>query len=173
MDRARCPTCGEEHDLSEFEPTYRRPDAYLEVPEDERAFRTIAGKDDCRVRDADDTNRRFFLRVMLPVPVRGTVAPCNWGVWVEVTESSFARTHELWDAPEAAQLLEPTFAASLANTLLGYTGTVGLPGRVQLTGPTTTPRFTLDSDLVHPLALEQRNGVFPERVVEWLAAHMH
>jgi hypothetical protein len=173
MDRANCPTCGEEHDLSDFEPTYRRPDAFLAVPTKERYYRTVAGSDDCRVRDEDESNERFFLRVLLPIPVRGTAETCRWGVWVEVDPESFARTRELWDASEAEQLGEPRFPARLNNELKGYVGTLGLRGLVQLTGPNTAPRFTLDSSLDHPLAAEQRHGVYPERVVEWLAAHIH
>jgi hypothetical protein len=173
MDRARCPTCGEEHDLSDFEPSYRRPDAYLNVPEDERAYRTIAGSDDCRVRDADDSNRRYFLRVLLPIPVRGEAETCNWGVWVEVSEAAFERTRELWDSPPSEQAAEPVFPACLANELKGYPESLGLPGVVQLTGPTTAPRFTLAADVEHRLAQEQRDGVYPERVVEWLSAHIH
>jgi hypothetical protein len=173
MDRARCPTCGEEHDLSDFEPSYRRPDAYLAVPEDDRAYRTIAGSDDCRVRDADGSNRRYFLRVLLPIQVRGEAESCSWGVWVEVNEAEFDRTRELWEAPASEQAAEPPFPARLANELRGYSPSLGLRGFVQLTGPTTAPRFTLAADVEHRLAEEQRSGVYPERVIEWLAAHIH
>lgn len=75
MDRVVCPQCGTEHDLSELEPSYRWPDAYLAVPTEERAFRAIGGTDDCRVRDAEDMRRQYFLRVLLPVPARGKAQP--------------------------------------------------------------------------------------------------
>jgi len=48
-----------------------------------------------------------------------------------------------------------------------------LPGEVTLSGPATIPTFTLANELDHPLAREQRDGVHPERVVEWLFAHLH
>jgi hypothetical protein len=169
MDRVICPECGVEHDLSDMEPSYRWPDAYLAVPPAERAFRTLAGKDDCRIRDAEDTARRYFLRAVLPVPIRGEHAPCGWGVWVEVGESAFERVRALWT--DADQALEPAFPGALANALTGYENTLGLPGSLQLTGPRSVPRFTLDAGLAHPLAQEQREGVFPERVVEWLGSH--
>ena len=169
MDRVACPACGTAHDLSEMEPSYRWPDAYLAVPEEERAQRTAPGRDHCRVRDAADSARRYFLRALLPVPVRGAAVPCSWGVWVEVDERAFARAGDLWSDPE--QEREPPFAGTLANALAGYAGTLGLPGALQLTGPASVPRFTLAPGLAHPLALEQRSGVRPERVVEWLAGH--
>jgi hypothetical protein len=169
MDRVTCPDCGVEYDLSDMEPSYRWPDAYFTVPIDERDFRTIGGTDDCRVRDLDDTRRQYFLRVLLPIPVVGECEPCCWGVWVEVEEQAFNRARELWDDPDQAR--EPTFAGILASELKGYERTLGLTGAVQLAGPTSIPTFTLAPQLEHSLAREQRWGVYPERVVEWLANH--
>jgi len=93
------------------------------------------------------------------------------GVWAEVSESAFTRTRELWDDP--AQYDEPPFTATLANALTCYASTLGLPGAVTLSGPAIIPTFTLADKLDHPLAREQRDGVHPERVVEWLFAHLH
>lgn len=169
LDRVTCPRCGGVHDLSEMEPSYRRPDAFLAVPADERALRTLDGEDACAVRSADGSERHFFLRVLLPVPVHGEPKPCCWGVWVEVSPASYWRVDEVWNDTEQAK--EPPFSGHLANALKTYDGTLGLPGSVQLTGPTGIPMFTLAEDLYHPLALDQRNGAWPERVIEWLMAH--
>ena len=173
MDTLLCPKCGVAHDLSGFEPSYRHPDAYLAIPASEREFRTLSGSDDCRIRDDDDTHRQYFLRTLLPIPIRAEDETCSWGIWVEVSEEAFQRTRDLWDEPVAVQLAEPGFAATLANALIGYEATLGLPGVMRLTGPTTPPIFTLAADVTHPLAAEQRAGVFPERVLEWVVAHIH
>ena len=171
MDKVRCGTCGGEHDLSEMEPSYTYPDAYLAMPPHERDARATVGNDDCRLHDRDDADPRYFLRVLLPMPVRGEDDACAWGVWAEVTESTFSRTRELWDDP--AQYDEPPFAATLANALTGYSATLGLPGEITLSGPEIVPTFVLAGQVDHPLAREQRDGVHPERVVEWLFAHLH
>ena len=171
MGRVYCARCGEEHDLSEIEPRFMRPDAYLAVPAEERERRTAAGDDWCRIRSADDSERRYFLRVLLPVPVRGEALPRRWGTWVEVSSEAYERASELWDDP--AQVDEPPFPGRLANAFPGYPPTLGLPGRVQLTGPATAPTFVLDPEVVHPLATEQREGVYPERVLEWLSVYLH
>jgi hypothetical protein len=170
-NRVRCATCGEEHDLSDLEPGYRLPDAYFAVPEGERAHRTNFSRGQGRIRDAEDTERRHFLRVLLPIPVRGERRNCSWGVWVEVSGPAWQLTYDRWDDP--VQHEEPPFPGTLANSLKGYDGTLGLPGLVQLTGPTTPPRFVLDRGVEHPLVRDQREGVYPERVVEWLTAHVH
>ncbi len=171
MDRVRCAKCGAEHDLRDVEPSYGRPDAYFEVPSEERAQRASFGKDDGRIRDADDAERRHFLRALLPIRVRGEEDEVSWGVWVEVGGWEWNRAQQLWDDSE--QSAEPPFPGTLANELKGYEGTRGLPGSVQLTGATTAPRFLLAEDLDHPLASEQREGVFLERALEWIALHAH
>jgi hypothetical protein len=171
MDRVRCPKCGAEHDFSKLEPTFNYPDAYLEVPDAERGLRTIVGSDDCRIRDLADTHRQYFLRVVMPVPVRGEQTPCSWGVWVEVDEAAFERTGKLWDSPSQSE--EPPFPAKLANAIPSYPTTVGLAGFVQLVDAKTRPTFTLSPELEHPLATEQRTGVHAERVIEWLVNQEH
>lgn len=171
MDKVRCGTCGGEHDLSEMEPSYTYPDAYLAVPAEERAVRAVVGSDECRLETGPGTDPRYFLRVLLPMPVRGEDEACAWGVWAEVSESAFERTRQLWD--DDAQYDEPPFAATLANALTCYSSTLGLPGEVTLSGPAIIPTFVLGDTLDHPLAREQRDGVRPERVVEWLFAHLH
>jgi hypothetical protein len=154
-----------------MEPSFDRPDAYWAIPEAERPQRTLAGKSDCRIRDLADTERRYFLRVMLPIPVRGEGRHCNWGIWVEVGASDFMRAWDRWD--DADQASEPPFPGVLANSIGGYPETVGLAGHVQLTGPTTPPDFTLGGDVDHPFAREQREGVFQERRLEWLMLRAH
>ena len=167
----RCATCGAEHDWDNMEPCYERPDAYWAIPEAERPQRTIAGRSECRIRDLADTERRFFLRVLLPIPIRGEARSCNWGIWVEVSEADFRTTWVRWDDPD--QRDEPPFAGVLANSVAGYPATLGLPGLVQLTGPTTPPEFRFTEGLDHPFAREQREGVFPERRLEWLMLRAH
>jgi hypothetical protein len=171
MDKVRCGTCGGEHDLSEMEPSYTYPDAYLAIDPEERDTRATVGTDECRLHDGTNSDSRYFLRVLLPMPVRGETEACAWGVWAEVSEAAFTRTRELWDDPH--QELEPPFNATLANALNCYHATLGLPGAVTLSGPEVIPTFELSGELDHPLAREQRDGVHPERVVEWLFAHLH
>lgn len=171
LDRVPCSRCGVEHDLSEVEPSYRRPDEWYAVPEDEREYRVWDGKDACGIRSLDDSERRFFLRVGLPMPVHGEAIPCNWGLWVEVSERAFYRVRELWYEPSQAS--EPPFEGWVANALAGYESTLGLRGEVTLTGPKSVPSFRLAPDSDHLLAREQREGVWPERVLDWVGSHIH
>lgn len=167
----RCKTCGEEHEWGTMEPSFERPDAYWAVPEAERPHRTLAGKSDCRIRDIADNERRYFLRVMLGIPIRGEGRTCNWGIWAEVSASDFKTAWNRWD--DADQAKEPPFPGVLANSVRGYPETLGLPGLLQLTGPTTPPGFKFADGIDHPFAREQLEGVFPERRLEWLMQRAH
>ncbi|HET6796102.1 MAG TPA: DUF2199 domain-containing protein [Gemmatimonadales bacterium] len=167
----RCSQCGQEHDLFSIEPRYARPDAYLQVPSQLRDHRTRCGDDWCRLRGENAHQEQYFLRATLPVQVLGEGRQLHWGVWVEVDRPDYERVMELWDDP--AQEQEPPIAARLANALPNYPSTLQLPGTIQLIGPSQAPQFRLATSLDHPLAREQRTGVYPERALEWVSRFLH
>lgn len=171
MNRVKCPKCGEEHDPSQIEPSFDRPDAWFQIPKAERADRTWDGGTACMLRETDSAPRRHFLRVVLPVKVRAEPRTYSWGVWVEVSETDFDVAMNRWEDPEQAN--EPPFRGVLANELPDMPPTLGLEGAVQLVSPHRVPDFVLDPGSDHPLALEQHHGVFPERLVEWSMRAVH
>ena len=74
MDRVHCAACNTEHDLSELEPSFARPDAFFALPPDERASRVRDAGDACTIRD-DAGIEHHYLRARVPVPVRGEHEP--------------------------------------------------------------------------------------------------
>lgn len=154
-----------------MEPSYRWPDAYLEVPRKLRRYLTSFSKDDGRIRSADDAECRHFLRVLLSMPIRGENGDCVWGVWVEVASADWERAYDLWDDPRQADV--PPFPAALANSLRGFEQTLGLRGQVKLVGPGSPPTFTIDREVAHPLAETQHEGVESDRLAELLSIHHH
>ena len=163
-----CAKCGTPHDAGELEPTFDAPLAYYQVPEAERAQRTFLTPDKCGVRDTTDTRRQYFLRVVMPIPVRGEAQPCYWGVWVEVVPEVLKRIDELWEDP--AQSNEPPLPARLANGIAEYPGSLGLQGHLRLVDPYTRPTFYLAPNSGHDLLRVQTEGVWPETVIEWIVA---
>jgi hypothetical protein len=163
----QCAKCGTTHDAANLEPSFSAPDAYYEVPEAERAQRTYLTQDTCGVRDLADVDRRYFLRAVMPVPVRGESRPCHWGVWVEVSLGTKKRVDELWDDPD--QSLEPALPAHLGNEIREYPRSLGLEGTLQLSGPKTRPQFVV-APTDHTLVNAQTTGVWPEIVIEWVMA---
>ncbi len=161
----KCPRCNSEHEL--LEPTFRRPDAVVEMPADERQKRVMEGDDLCTIKAGGaDEIPRFFLRTVLPVQLTDRDDYTQWGLWVEVAEPDARRAWELWDSPEQAR--EPPFQGWLANQVQGYPDTLGLPVQVQLTGPTTRPRSSFEIGASHPFASDCLMGVNTRKLLEWL-----
>ena len=175
MVRIPCASCGRDHDLSELEPSFDRPDAYFAVPAEHRATRTLNTAGLCAIRGTDTEPVRCFVRVVLPVPVRGESRQFCWGIWIEVAESDFKRAGDHWDDPDQASL--PPIAGALANEVPfmpdGAGPVLGLRGVARFLGPRDYPEFMLDANVEHPFAVEQREGIYPERLLEYLSPVLH
>ena len=168
MDRVHCATCKTEHDLSELEPSFVRPDAFFAIPPDERETRVRDAGDACTIRD-DAGVERHYLRVRVPLPVRGEHEPFHWIAWAEIDPASWRRlVDEVCDG-EAVTFECP---AALANDFPGYVdATLGLAGTMRVTERRLRPSFTLCSSVRHALAAEQREGIHAERLLEIVGAH--
>lgn len=157
MTKHICPCCDKPVDLAVGEPSSLLPDAALAVP----GRRMKGNSDYFRVDD------RFFVRGVVPFAVQGVETPFRWGVWVELgSEDDFHRILDLHNDPEQGS--EPAFEVKLANDLLCYEETLNLPCKLQLTGTRTRPAVLFTEDVDHPFAAEQRAGVSPHRIGEWM-----
>lgn len=157
-----CAKCGEEHEL--LDPTFRRPEAFVELDTHSQDAHAKANDDLCSIELPGEA-ARYFVRGTLPVPVEGHAEGVWWGLWAEISEAAFQRTLELWSDPN--QATEPPYPGVLANVIPAYPNTLGLPLRVQLTGPTSRPEFRFASDAEHPFVHECRCGIDAHRATEW------
>ena len=104
-----------------------------------------------------------FVRGLIEIPVTGG-GTFAWNVWVSLSETTFARAHELWDEPRRAK--EPPAFGWLSTEIPVYARpTVDLKTRVHTREPSVRPYVELEPT-DHPLAVEQRTGITPERVHE-------
>ena len=154
-----CDTCGKEHPREEIELVLVLPQPIFELNEEQRVKRCNIGTDVCAI-----DRSRFFLRGLLPIPVRGRAIPYRIGLWAELDEPTFGRIYLLWKDP--SQVNEPLLSAILANDVPLVPSTMGIEIDIRLTGPTTRPDFFL-RDTPHPLAIEQHRGVDAHRVLEY------
>ena len=161
---ATCARCGAEHAL--LDPTFVRPDAYVQLDEPARRAHACASDDLCRLA-LPGVAPRWFVRCTLPIAVAGHPGGIAWGVWAEVDAADYVRIEELWDAADQAD--EPPLPATLANAIPGYTTTLGLPLRVRLTGPATRPEVEFTGASAHPFVRECRDGVDAHRAAQWTA----
>jgi len=169
--RARCAKCGQEHDVQAIEPSFRRPDAFFDVPAADRERRITQSDDACLIVSPDGRELRCFARTILYVPIHGEDKPIGWGLWVEIEPAAYHRIGELWDDPD--QGAEPPMACTLANVVPDYPSTLGLPGALQLRSPTLRPSLRLSPDSRHPFAVDANAGVPFERALEWRSWFAH
>ena len=156
---AKCSQCGRVHSSSELELIFKRPDAVVALPEGQRRSEVKESDDLCAIR-----SERFFIRAVLPLPVREWEDPYRIGVWVELEQSAFDRVLQLWEDP--AQDKEPPFNAVLANDIPSFRSTCGLQVRLKLTSPKTRPNV-LVPESEHPLHREQCLGITTHRANEY------
>ncbi|MBW3572860.1 MAG: DUF2199 domain-containing protein [Gemmatimonadetes bacterium] len=163
--KIRCSACDQLHDLSEIQIGYDRPDPWYAVHPAEREERWQMDMD-LAILDGE----RFFIRGLVFIPVQGEEHPHAWGVWAAVDEADFRLYDALYEDPERHR--EPPFAGRIANQIAGYPQTLGLPVTIRLGSGNDRPSFVVE-DAAHPLAAEQRGGVYVERVLEMVSPLLH
>lgn len=149
-----CSVCGRYHEREARDIRMTLPDPVFRLEEDERRRRAWVGEDSS-VLHGDD-GERFFVRGLLELPIRATDAYFGYGVWVEVDEDDFRLLGKLWNDAEGFD--HPPFPGRLANELLPYSETLGLPVRLRLRDVELLPLVELE-DAANPLVADQRNGI--------------
>ncbi len=159
-----CSCCDRQHEELPLAFSASAPLHYYAIPETEREARVLLSEDMCTIDD-----RAFYVRGCLDIPVIGHDEPFSWGVWVSVSEESMALIFETWEAPDRARHA-PRFGW-LSATLKTYPEIVNLKTMLHLRPPPIRPFIELEPT-DHPLAVDQRQGITIERVVEIAEAHL-
>jgi hypothetical protein len=152
-----CATCGTKHHGLPSDIGFAKPGAYFSVPARHRDSRCALSSDTCVI-----DGRRFFIRGILYVPLRGTRRSFGWGFWAEVSGRTFKRYLQLYDADGSK---ERRYAGKLSvedSAHEGYEGVDGLGVTIQFGPADERPVFTLRPSR-HLLYREQRDGIMPER----------
>lgn len=160
-----CRTCGGFHEELPLSFNAPAPEAYYEIPREEREARAVLSNTHAVLDGA-----RHFLRASLELPVVDLMQPFTWGVWAEVGAELFRLAHD--PAHTGGHASAPRGEGTLASALPGYPPTLGLPVWIQ---PRPLGQFPLLGvrDEAHPLRLEQDAGITLERVQEWASAMQH
>lgn len=159
----KCSYCGAEHEL--LDPTYRRPQPYVELTPEQAASHSKASDDLCRIELPGGTPR-FFVRGTLAVPVQGVPDGVYWGFWAELAADDFRRVLALWEDPD--QGAADPMPATLANRVASYPETMGLPLELRMSDLESRPKLAFVGPSEHPLVIECRSGVNVHTVNDWL-----
>jgi len=162
-----CHTCGQEHEDTPLNWAFDSP-AYWDGP---RGSDDVLTDDLCIWTDTDD-RRCFFVRGIIPIPVRDTGEVFSYGVWSSLSERSYERTVERWDDERREE--EPPYFGFLSNNLPGYPTTLNLHLAVVTRSLALRPSFILLPDAEpHPLVEEQWQGIDRDRVYELAELYFH
>jgi hypothetical protein len=161
-----CSVCGEVHEGLPLDWAYDRP-WYWEGP---RADGDELSDDLCVWTD-DGGDRSYFVRGVLPIPVRDTGEVFAYGVWSSLSERSYQRLLERWDDEQREE--EPPYFGYLSNSLPGYPETLSLQLGVITRSVQLRPSFVLLPDRSHPLIDEQWQGIDSARVRELAELNLH
>lgn len=153
-----CACCGEEitgaPDIAFESPAY-----YATMPEDERAEGAELSDDFCLIEED------HFIRVVCPIPIRGTDDFFGWGVWVSLSEDNFERYRQTFKDDDQSSL-GPMFGW-FSNQLPEYPETLNLQTTVIPEDGNQRPQLWInDEHADHPLYIDQREGISAERLGE-------
>lgn len=95
----------------------------------------------------------------------------SWGVWVSLSKVNFSRALEVWNTP-GREAEKPYFGWLCTELALYPESTTNLKTNAH-TRPVGNRPFIELEPTGHPLAVEQRNGITPDRVREIATAVMH
>lgn len=165
-----CPCCGLKHG-GLFDLTCAKPDVWQGSEEwrpnsEIRTSSNILTEDFCILN-----GEHFFVRCILSLPIiTKPDISFGFGAWATLSRKNFDLYLDTFDSGEQAGL-GPWFGW-FSNRLNGYPDTLNLRSQVRPRDGRQRPYIELES-AEHPLALEQRNGITFDRLLEIYAANGH
>jgi len=147
-----CNCCGNIHEGSPSF-AYDAPYYYAQLSDEQK--RTIAKIDSDRCTITHPEGTQHFIRCVLDIPIHGIEDPFTWGIWVSVSEKSFARYSGTCDETREGD----GFFGWFANALPCYPSTLALPSNVNLQPGNQRPTVHLHQSHDHQLMRDQRDGI--------------
>ena len=160
-----CATCGAEHEAGSVSFGARAPVQWNLLTAEERE-RSELGEDDCVIYSEEGAS--YYIRACLEIPILGQNRRFDWGVWCSLSEQSMIEMVTHFSEPDRERF-GPYFGW-LCTALPTYPDTVYLKTFVRQRPPGLRPLVELE-DIDHPLAVDQRKGMEPDRLqalVEYL-----
>ena len=157
-----CSCCGQVHEGS---PSFAfdAPYQYSSLSDEQKASMGRLGSDFCTITHEGQTD--YFIRTVLLIPIQGVSEPFMWGVWVSLSEKSFARYRDTYDNPVEGD----GFFGWVCNRIPWYPepeSALAADVLVQLHGRRPLLLLHHGSENDHPLVLDQRDGISIQKAQE-------
>ena len=165
-----CPCCGQKH-AGLFDIAYVRPEQWTGSEDyrpnsEARAASHILTEDFCVLE-----GEHYFVRCVLELPIAGAPSErFGFGVWSTLSQKNFDLYVESFDSG-VQEHLGPWFGW-FSNRLFDYPDTLNLKCQVHLRDGRIRPWIELEPT-EHPLAVEQRQGITFDRILELYALSGH
>jgi hypothetical protein len=164
-----CSSCG---DIHEGSPSFafRAPRQYASLSEEQKSQMGSLTSDFCTITHDEGTD--YFVRAILEVPIHGIEDPFLWGIWVSLSEQSFARYRETYDDNARAG---EGFFGWVSNDIPVYPYAQSRPSNVVMQPGGNRPTVTLHhSDLPDdPLSIDQAQGITVAKAEELAERTQH
>ena len=136
----KCHQCGRYHDWNSIEVIFQFPDAYFDIPGEERVTRVKKNNEICIIDD-----EHYYLRGVLPVPskVKGRQF-YRWGVWIKIDLETYRIIYDNWDVEDQSHI--KGLRGKLANEISYYGNTLNKAMRVQPMSKKTRPHYYFTHD---------------------------
>jgi hypothetical protein len=154
-----CACCGKYHDELPMSYGSPAPAYWHQIEPAERENRCELTSDICVI-----DNEFYFIRGCIEIPVVDYDGPFIWDVWVSLSKENFKRTLDYWDKEGRERELKPMFGW-LSTSIPCYPQTLNLKTMVHTREVGIRPFIELEPT-EHPLAVEQREGIYMARVRE-------
>ena len=149
-----CRQCGEVHEGLPTDWGYNQPDEIYALEYMEKYLRVRSNSDFCTLDES-----RYFIRGVLHLPFQEQEESFGWGIWVEVSMNDHDLCVRHFDEDGSSL---PRVFGRVANSMPGYTHTLGLLVEVQLGNQGKRPTLWMHKD-EHVLYHEQKDGLSPEQ----------
>ena len=148
-----CKTCGQIHDTDKLAFGWDAPQAWEALSAETKAASNLT-TDLCIINAK--TEKHYFVRGSLLVPIQGTGETFGWSVWTSLSEKSLDEMAKYWKDPRRTEY-GPYFGW-LSNSIPAYPETYLLKTSVHVCKIGIRPLMVLEA-IEHPLAVQQREGI--------------
>ena len=162
-----CATCGQIHDASDVSFGADSPVPWRLLKPAELAESEL-GQEQCII--VAEGGPHFFVRACLEIPIIDQQRAFTWGVWVSLSEQSFAEVSEHWDDPERTK--SGPYFGWLCTIIPEYPDTMYLKTSVHQREVGLRPLVELEST-DHLLSVHQREGVSSKDMQSIIAKVLH
>ena len=148
----KCPTCGKDH-AGWPALAFKSPANYDFLSEREKSELGKLDADFCEIRYTDQTDR--FIRVTLTQKVIGVCEGLDYGLWVSLSEESYADYKANFDNPSH----ENRYFGWLCSNIPEYESTLSIPCDVQTRFGNSRPEIIPHADFDHPFVKDYYSGI--------------